>query len=370
MLMAFILTAPLILAAPLSAICANLEQNKNPKVKSGDNVYSILKFYGFNDNQRKAALSQNPLPKSFVLSPGDLYSVIKDKKSDAVEVSFYSKHAPISHVFWRKGQASAGAKVKKMNYDIKMQTASGRVRGSLVESISQSVGDDLVAYRFMDAFLLDYNLPKVLQKNAPFSLTFEKLYNNGQFIRYGEVTHAEIEVSGRKIVRLFKNLKDGGVYLNSENDYSDRPFYAPVDYIRISSLYQPRRFHPIKKYRKAHSGIDFELPEGEPIYAINNGVVLRTGKNRAAGRYVVLRHQSGYESYYNHMSAIENFRTGQTINAGTLLGKIGCSGYCTKPHLHFAIKKRGQFVNPISLIKNYSFGQKGAVKQLVASTAW
>ena len=304
------------------------------------------------------------------MSPGDLYHVIKNTKLNRTEVRFYSKQEPLAYSFWRQGSDKSWGNTKKMRFEVKFQRAAGKVRGSLVESIAKAVGDDLVAYRFMDAFLLDYNLPKVLQRNAPFALTFEKLYSNGQFIRYGEVTHAEIEVNGRKEVRLFKNLKNGGVYLNSENDYADRPFYAPVDYIRISSLFQPRRYHPIKKYRKAHEGIDFELSAGEPVYAIESGRVVRSGKNRAAGRYVVLRHGSGYESYYNHMSAIENFKVGQKVAAGTLVGKIGCSGYCTKPHLHFAIKKYGRYVNPINLIKNYSYAQRKDVHRLVASSGW
>lgn len=271
-------------------------------------------------------------------------------------------------MFWRdqdtraknmRDNNNAGSKVERVKFDIRTASASGRVRGSLVESLTQAIGDDLVAYRFMDAFLLDYpNLPKLLRKNAPFNITYEKLYENGQLVRYGEVLRAELEVNERNVVRDFRRLKTGGIFVNKSDDYSDRPFYSPVNYIRFSSLFQPRRFHPIQKFRRSHLGIDFELNEGEPIHAISSGRVLRVGRNRAAGNFVVLRHSNGYESYYNHLQKAVQLRLNEVVGVGELIGYVGCTGYCTKPHLHFAIKRGGTFVNPINLIRNYSYIQK------------
>jgi len=338
----------------------------NAKIKSGDTVYSILRRHGFNDNQRNAALGNISIPKDFVLSPGDLYSVLKDTKSGRTEIKFFNKKTPTAFTFWRQGQ-NAGAKQAKVKYDTQVVTVTGRIKGSLVESISRAVGDELIAYRFMDAFLLEHNLPRVLQKNAEFLITFEKKFYRGKLIRLGEVLRAEVEVGNQRRSRDFKQLKNGGVFLNPDNDYSDRPFYAPVDYIRISSLFQPRRLHPVKKKIRAHEGIDFELPEGEPVYAVNGGSIVRIGRNRAAGKYVVIRHAGGYESYYNHLSQLARLVVGQKVAAGTYVGDIGCTGYCTKPHLHFAIKKNGRFVNPISLVRNYSYGQKADIRQLLAS---
>jgi murein DD-endopeptidase MepM/ murein hydrolase activator NlpD len=300
-----------------------------------------------------------------VLSPGDTYRVAKGGASSRTEIRFFSKKAPTAFVFWRQGENS-GSDTLAIKYDKRVVNAKGRIRGSLVESISKAVGDDLIAYRFMDAFILDYNLPKVLQKNAPFSITYEKLYDAGQFVRYGEVLRAEIEINGENVVRDFRTLKKGGIFLNAKNDHSSRPFYSPVDYISISSLFQPRRFHPIKKYRRAHEGIDFELQEGAPVYSVSEGTILRIGRNRAAGNFVVVRHANGYESYYNHLSFLARLYPGSRIDTGTQLGGIGCTGYCTKPHLHFAIKRHGRFINPISLLRSYSYGQRHDVGRLLA----
>ncbi|MEZ4870859.1 MAG: M23 family metallopeptidase [Bdellovibrionales bacterium] len=95
-----------------------------------------------------------------------------------------------------------------------------------------------------------------------------------------------------------------------------RPLYAPVNYVRISSEFKRRQYHPIKKRRIAHLGIDFELPAGEPVYTAGKGVVLRKGKNRAAGRYVVVKHANNIESYYNHLESID-----PKIKVGSTFGK-------------------------------------------------
>ena len=119
--------------------------------------------------------------------------------------------------------------------------------------------------------------------------------------------------------------------MSPDGEGHDKPLYSPVAYQHYSSLFKPRRFHPIKKRRQAHLGLDFELPAGHAVYTVQSGRVLRTGKNRAAGNFVVVRHQSGLESYYNHLQSISpEVKKGRQVFNGQKLGTIGCTGYCTK----------------------------------------
>jgi murein DD-endopeptidase MepM/ murein hydrolase activator NlpD len=101
-------------------------------------------------------------------------------------------------------------------------------------------------------------------------------------------------------------------------------------------------------------GVDFEMPEGSPIYAARTGFVVRYGKNHAAGNYVVLLHSSGIETSYNHMKRLNaNIRRGLKLNVGEKLGEVGCTGYCTKAHLHFAVRQSGRMVDPLKLLHPY-----------------
>lgn len=318
---------------------------------------------GFRDEDRKAAMRKDILPSNYVLSIGDVYR--HTKIGQRTELRFFDRDR--AYVFWKDG-SQAGADRKPASFTRKVFHAQGKIQGSIVYSISKKIGDELTAYRFLDAYILEYNLQKQVQRNAHFKISYEKLYDGANFIRYGEVLRTELEIEGRKVVRQFVSFDDGGgIFVGPGLRADNRKFYAPVDYIRISSLFQPRRYHPIKKMRRAHEGIDFELGEGDPIYSIQSGRIIRMGRNRAAGKFVVIRHDNGYESYYNHLSFhSKKIRTGMRVSPGTHLGGNGCTGYCTKPHLHFAIKKNGRFINPIFLIKNYAYHQRREASRLIA----
>ena len=123
------------------------------------------------------------------------------------------------------------------------------------------------------------------------------------------------------------------------------------------------RFHPIRKLRRPHLGVDFELSAGEPVYSVAPGTIVRMGRNRGAGNFIVVRHADNYEAFYDHLSSVNNFNIGQPVEPGSVLGHIGCTGLCTRPHLHFAIKKLGQYTNPLNLIRGYSYNQRTEIAQ-------
>lgn len=344
--------------ANLSSDTNESKKIQNRKVSAGDTIYDILRKNGFSDTQRNLALAQSSIPRGFVLAPGDIYQVVKVADAKRLEINFFDRFANMAYAFW-KGTEDAGADIKENILRAETATVSGKIKGSLIQSIQNLVGDEMLAYRFMDAYLMDYNMKKDIQRNAAFKITYQKLYSGKHFIRLGEVLHAELEIGNENIVRDFLPLDKGGIFLGGLNNHASRPLYAPVDYIRISSLFQPRRYHPVKKRRIAHMGVDFELPEGEDIFAVQDGVVVRSGRNRASGNYVVLRHKNGLESYYNHMSSISRMiYPGLNVKVGSVVGKIGCTGYCTKPHLHLALKKYGRFVDPLPYLKRYSYSQR------------
>ena len=81
--------------------------------------------------------------------------------------------------------------------------------------------------------------------------------------------------------------------------------------------------------------------------AVSHGDVTRAGFAGDAGRLVAVRHTSGYESLYLHLSSIA-VRVGQHVSQGELLGKVGSSGLSTGPHLDYRLRKDGKYVDPIA----------------------
>ncbi len=106
------------------------------------------------------------------------------------------------------------------------------------------------------------------------------------------------------------------------------------------------RIHPILGGRRLHTGIDLGSVSGVPIHATANGVVILTEVWGGYGRTVVIDHGGGLSTLYAHQSSIAASR-GDEVLAGDVVGYIGCSGYCTGPHLHFEVREVGAPVDPM-----------------------
>lgn len=104
------------------------------------------------------------------------------------------------------------------------------------------------------------------------------------------------------------------------------------------------RIHPTLGYRKCHEGTDIAYPSGTSIGArVGDGKVVQAGSMGGYGKCVTVHHSDGTMSRYGHLSSIA-VRVGQAISSGTNIGRSGCTGRCTGPHLHFEHKKIGTSV--------------------------
>jgi murein DD-endopeptidase MepM/ murein hydrolase activator NlpD len=96
-----------------------------------------------------------------------------------------------------------------------------------------------------------------------------------------------------------------------------------------------------------HPGIDFPAVYGTPVYAAGRGCVSSAGYDSGGyGNLVVVAHRFGMTSWYAHLSSIA-VRAGTCVVAGTLVGRVGATGFATGPHLHFELRVRGAAVNPL-----------------------
>src|SRR5207253_5266621 len=97
-------------------------------------------------------------------------------------------------------------------------------RGSLMSNILEKVNSNWVASRFMDAYIMDYNLDRGLDRGAPFWLTVEKKYDGPYFIRYGEVLQTSLVIRGNNVQKHFVKLNtDGGVFISERDLIKNRP---------------------------------------------------------------------------------------------------------------------------------------------------
>jgi murein DD-endopeptidase MepM/ murein hydrolase activator NlpD len=110
----------------------------------------------------------------------------------------------------------------------------------------------------------------------------------------------------------------------------------------ITSPFGPRwgSFHP---------GIDIGVPEGTPIEAAAAGTVIWCGWESGYGNLVVIDHHNGLATAYGHQSRIAS-SCGEDVSQGQVIGYIGCTGFCTGPHLHFEVRVNGSPVDPLGYL--------------------
>lgn len=115
-------------------------------------------------------------------------------------------------------------------------------------------------------------------------------------------------------------------------------FIWPTTSRRINQYYRGR----------FHTGIDIDGEYSSPVYASAAGRVTYAAASRNGyGIHVIIDHGNGYTTLYAHLSKLF-VGAGQRVGQGQTLGMQGCTGRCTGVHLHFEIRLRGSFLNPLS----------------------
>jgi len=135
--------------------------------------------------------------------------------------------------------------------------------------------------------------------------------------------------------------------------YNGAQFLWPVPTSSVITSYYGPRTAPTAGATTDHKGIDISCNEGSEVIAVADGTVIYVGYIGSGGNTVVLDHGSGIATVYHHLSTY-NCAVGDTVKAGQTICYSGNTGVSTGPHLHFAVRENGNYVNPL---KYYSMIQ-------------
>ncbi|MBR5309985.1 MAG: M23 family metallopeptidase [Oscillospiraceae bacterium] len=100
-----------------------------------------------------------------------------------------------------------------------------------------------------------------------------------------------------------------------------------------------------------HNAVDMAVGGGTPIYATNSGVILFADYLGLTGYTIVINHGMGVLSWHYHLSSMK-VETGDAVEKGDFIGRVGTTGLSTGNHLHFAISVGGIFVDPLDVTEN------------------
>ena len=116
---------------------------------------------------------------------------------------------------------------------------------------------------------------------------------------------------------------------------------------RLSSSFGYRS-DPISGKTRMHTGFDFALKPGNPVYATGDGVVASvTFDLFNYGNSIVIDHGFGYKTRYAHLKTVL-VTEGMKIKRGECIAESGNTGKSTGPHLHYEVMYKGKYVNPVN----------------------
>lgn len=242
------------------------------------------------------------------------------------------------------------ASKEEIVFDTVLRTTGGTIKSSLFEDGIKAGCRPQLILNFADIFAWDLDFFSDLRENDSFKLLFEEIYKDGEFVRYGKLLAAEFTNREKRYRAFyFEDDKGNAGYYNDEGKSLAREFLkSPLRYSRISSRFSKRRFHPILRIYRPHSGVDYAAPTGTPVEATCDGKIIFVGWKKDYGKCIKIRHNHIYTSYYGHLSRfVKGMKRGKRVKQGKVIGYVGATGLATGPHLDYRLKKRGAFIDPL-----------------------
>ncbi|MHB8417863.1 MAG: peptidoglycan DD-metalloendopeptidase family protein [Myxococcales bacterium] len=249
----------------------------------------------------------------------------------------------------RDGDALTGF-VRDAAIEKRVVDVDATVQTSLYQAFSDAGEEPQLALAIAEVFAWDVDFNLDPRKGDRIHAVVEQLRVGDRTVGYGEVLAAQYQggVGDHQVFRYVDRQGEVG-YFDEAGRSARRTFLkSPLKFSRISSGFG-MRMHPTLHYRKEHQGVDYVAPQGTPVWSVGDGTVIAAGYKGANGNYVGVRHRNGLETFYCHLSRLgEGIRAGARVLQKKLLGYVGMTGRATGPHLHFALKRDGRFINPLA----------------------
>lgn len=284
--------------------------------------------------------------------PGDQWSIEVDAKGEAVKFRYQTSPEDV----WETTRGSDGKYAcEKVDVPLDRRTVeiAGVIDDGLWRSLERAGLEAHVVAQFIDVFANSVDLTTRTRPGDRFALVFERIYLDGKLLRPGDILAATYEQREANTTHqaYYYEAPDGeNGYYDEHGKSLQRQFLrSPVNRPRITSKFG-RRFHPILKRWRPHNGVDYGAPTGTPVHAMADGKVSFAGWKGAMGKTVVIKHPNGYQTYYAHLSAIApKLKRGMRVTRRSFIGRIGSTGRSTGPHLHYGLKHKNRWVDPLKV---------------------
>lgn len=241
---------------------------------------------------------------------------------------------------------------QKNLFEVRQSRSSFTIKNGLFIDGRKSGINNSVIKQFVKVFDWDIDFSHDVRIGDKVTIVFEEIYHDGDMVASRNLLAAEFINKDREFRTIRYVNKEGKAdYFTPQGREMKRAFIrTPIAHARVSSHFNPGRFHPKLHKIRAHKGTDFAARTGTPIMATGNGTIVSVGRKGGYGRVIVIRHREGYTTTYAHMSRYKKgIRIGQKVYQGDVIGYVGSSGLATGPHLHYEFRKNGKAVNAMTV---------------------
>lgn len=233
-------------------------------------------------------------------------------------------------------------------------TTGGTIDSSLFAAGTVAGLRDVTTLQLAEIFRWDVDFVLDLRAGDSFRLVYEQLERDGEILADGDILAAEFTNEGKRFRAVrYVNAAGKADFYTPEGVSLRKAFLkAPVQFSRISSVFNPRRRHPVLNTIRAHRGVDYAAPTGTPVRAAGAGRIQFRGVKGGFGNVVEIEHSGRVVTRYGHLSRFaKNMGAGRKVEQGEVIGYVGKTGLATGPHLHFEYIEQGRYVDPQKAIR-------------------
>lgn len=281
------------------------------------------------------------------LSAGTKFQILRDVNDDISQILLPISNEIQIHIF-KDINNHYSMDFIPIVYEVEEMVLNIQIQDSPYKDIKNATNDEILANAFNKSFNGSVNF-KTLQKGDRLAIVYERKKRLGKYIGEPNIKVAMIETRGKP--NYIYKFNDA-FYDPNGRELENFLLIKPVPNARVSSRFNPKRFHPVLKRYRAHLGVDYAAPRGTKIYAAGDGVVSFVGNKGGYGKTVTIQHSGGYMTLYAHLNGYaKGIKKGKKVKKGQLIAYVGSTGLSTGPHLHLGLYKNGNAINPESVVK-------------------
>ncbi len=315
-------------------------------VAKGDTLDRLFGKHGLKRGDLARIMALTEASKDLAkLRPGDS---IRVRHEEGQVLELRRRISETLELVFVRSQEGFTAEFVSLPTETRVRHARAEIESSLFMAALGAGLSEKLTMNLAGIFAWDIDFVLDIRTGDSFTLIYEEVWQNGEFLRHGEILAAEFvnDDTVYRAIRYEDPNGDVGYYTPEGLNMRKAFLRAPVDFTRVSSRFNPRRLHPVYRKVRAHKGVDYAAPTGTPIRAAGDGKVAFRGTKGGYGKAVILQHGGNITTLYAHMSRFAKPRAGSRVKQGQVIGYVGKTGTATASHLHYEYRINGVHRNP------------------------